>query len=429
MKSVLKARHLIILIALLLVSNPTMARQDTETNYDDITQDVSDLRQLEILSPIEVTPKSREKLGQELEEDLEAEYPVEERVADERELIAFGLMDPDVDLGQLIVELYTEQIAGYYDPKTSEMVVISDPNGGDELTPSEHVTYAHEVVHALQDQHFDIDAGALSREELSDDQALAITALIEGDASFSEVSYLLDRPELLNQYLEQIGATEFNSESLDSAPPIISSTLLFPYDKGYTFVETLYGEGGWETVNAAFQNPPQSTEQILHPEKYLAHETPVQIEVPDFTSLLGEDWTVFDNNTFGEYQIQVILQQSSLPDDQAVKAAAGWGGDTYVVAGTEDQDAIHWVSSWDTSEDAVEFAKALASYESDRWGVAPTYSGNAVIRFETDDVVTQITLEGDTVTYIKAPTVEMLNIIASSGGSLEASPPAATPAP
>jgi len=426
-------RLFLILFALLMISSPAAALQESTTSYDEITEEVANMRGLEILSPIEVTPKSREQLGQELKEDLDADYPVDERIADERELIAFGLMDPDVDLGQLIVDLYTEQVAGYYDPATGEMVVIRNPASAEELTPSEHVTYAHEVVHALQDQHFDIDAGALSREETSDDESLAITALIEGDASFSEVSYLLDRPELLDHYLTEITATEFDTATLDSAPPIISSTLLFPYDNGYTFVQALYGEGGWDTVNSAFVNPPQSTEQILHPEKYLAGEAPVEIEVPNFTSLLGEDWEVFDNNTFGEYQIRIILEQSSMPKEQAIEAAAGWGGDTYVVAGTDDQDAIHWISSWDTEEDAIEFAKALATYESSRWNIAPTYAADTVIKFEADGVVTQITLDGDAVTYIKAPDVETLNTIASGEGtsfaSPEATPAKATPAP
>lgn len=424
MKQPFKPRYLLIMLALLLISRPAAALQDAEQNYDEITQEVSNLRELEILNPIEVTPKTRDQLGVELTEDLEIDYPVEERIADERELIAFGLMEPDVDLGQLIVDLYTEQVAGYYDPETSEMVVVRDASAGEELTAAEHVTFAHEVVHALQDQHFDLDGGVLEREELSDDQALAITALIEGDASFSEVAYLLERPALLEEFLAEIESTEFDSAILDAAPPIISSTLLFPYEDGFVFVEALHGEGGWELVNSAFTSPPQSTEQILHPEKYLAGEAPVEVDVADFTSLLGDDWEVFDDNTFGEYQIRVILQQSSMPDEQAVEAAAGWGGDTYVVAGTEDQDAIHWVSTWDTEEDASQFARAFATYESDRWGVAPAYVEDSVMRFEADGVVTQITLDGDTVTYIKAPSVEALDIIASSDSAPDASPEA-----
>lgn len=417
-----KSLFLLILLPLVMLPTSALATQDAEQNYDDITQEVSDLRELDALGPIELTPKTRQELGIDLEADLDEDYPANERYADERELIAFGLMEPDVDLGQLIVELYTEQVAGYYDPETSEMVVVRDGAPSEALTASEHVTYAHEVVHALQDQHFDLDAGELAREDLSDDESLAITALIEGDASFSELLYLLERPTLIEEFLNEIDATEFDSTTLDSAPPLIYETLLFPYDEGYVFVEALYDEGGWEVVNAAFTDPPQSTEQILHPEKYLAREAPEVVEVADFTSSLGDDWELFDENTFGEYQIRVILQQSSIPDDQAIDAAAGWGGDTYVVAGTDDVDAIHWVSTWETEEDALQFARAFATYESDRWGVVPSYTANSVMQFQADGVITQIILEGDTVTYLKASDIETLEIIANSGSTVGSAP-------
>ncbi len=437
MKRIRLPQFVLILLSLLMLSSPAMAMQDSGQNYDDITEEVSDLRGLDVLEPIVVTPKNREQLGVELEADLEEDYPPEERYADERELIAFGLMDPDVDLGQLIVELYTEQVAGYYDPKSSEMVVVQEGPMGERFTASEHVTFAHEVIHALQDQHFDIDAGVLEREDLSDDQSLAITALIEGDATLSELQYLLERPELLNEFLAEIGDTDFDTTTLDGAPPLIVETLLFPYDSGYIFVEAIYDDGGWEAVNAAFADPPQSTEQIIHPEKYLMREVPDEVDVADFTPLLGDDWDTFDINTFGEYQIRVILQQSSIPDDQAAEAAAGWGGDTYVVAGTDTEDAIHWVSTWDTEADALQFAQAFATYESDRWNVAPAYLGDSVMRFESEGVITQITLDGDSVTYRKAPDAAALDVIANSNDAraestpqeLDDAPLEATPAP
>lgn len=428
MSRFLKAPYVLIMLSLLIISSPAAGMQGIEQNYDEITNDVADLRGLEILEPIDLTPLTREQLGAELEVDLADAYPAEERYADERELIAFGLMDPDIDLGQLIVALYSEQVAGYYDPETSEMVVVRDSTTGADFTSFEHITFAHEVVHALQDQHFDLDGGVLDREELSDDQSLAITALIEGDASFSELQYLLEHPALLDEFLEDIQSREFDSTTLDNAPALIRETLLFPYTEGSVFVEAIYEQGGWETVNSAFDNPPQSTEQILHPSKYLAGEAPVEVDVADFTSLLGDDWDVFDINTFGEFQIRIILQQSSMPNDQAVEAAAGWGGDTYVVAGTDAEDAIHWVSAWDSNEDALQFAKAFATYESDRWGVAPTYTGDSVMQFQADGVLTQIAIEGDTVTYIKAPDAATLELIANSE-SAQGPSPADAPTP
>ncbi len=426
MKQLPRPFVVIAILALFLVSSPALAAQDASQEIEDITDVVSKVRGLDALHPVEVTVKSREELSQELADTLLDDYPEDEQYADQRELIAFGLMDENIDLGQLSVDLYSEQIAGYYDPETGEMVVIRDASDDSGFSPSEEVTYAHETVHALQDQNFDLMSDKLGREDMSDDESLAVTALIEGDASYSEVQYLYANPDLLDSFLEEIDSMEFDSAVLDSAPPILADTLLFPYDSGFTFVEALHDEGGWDAVNAAYDNPPASTEQILHPEKYLAGEAPIEVNVVDFSSALGGDWTVFDDNTFGEYQIRVMFQQTSMSDDQAEKAAAGWGGDTYIVAGTEDEDAIHWVSQWETADDASQFARGLALYESERWGVSPEYLSDNVMQFEADGVVTRIQLDGSTVDYIKAPTADMLDTIATA--EAPTATPMATPA-
>lgn len=416
---------LLVILALFLVSSPALTAQESPETFEDITDAVTEIRGLESSQPIDVMPMTREELRVDLEQDLLEDYPPDEVYADERELIAFGLMDPDVDLGQLIVDLYSEQVAGFYDTETGELVVVRGATEGDGFTPSEEVTYAHEIVHALQDQNFDLDAGPLNREDVTDDHSYAITALIEGDATHSEILYLIANPELLEGFLEEVEAMEFDTEVLDSAPPIISETLYFPYEHGYPFVETIYNEGGWEAVNAAFADPPTSTEQILHPEKYLAGEEPTIIDVPDFTPELEGEWTVFDDNSFGEFQIRVILQGTSMSDAQAVRAAAGWNGDTYVVAGTETEDAIHWVSEWETDQDASEFARSWALYETERWGVSPEYISANVMQFEADGVVSRIVLDGTTVTYLMAPSVELLETIADSSPATPQATPAA----
>lgn len=422
------------ILALFLVASPAIAQQ-SQTEIEDITADVSQLRQLPEQKPIALTVLSRDELREDYKALIEEEYPRDEQYADMRELFAFGLIDEQMDFGELYSELYGEQVLGYYDSETGKMVVVRDNNKSGSFTAVEQVTYAHEIVHALQDQNFDLDAGPLAREEVSDDQSLAVTALIEGDASFTEVQYILERPELLDAYLEEAQGAEIDTSALDAAPFIIGDTMIFPYDQGYTFVEALYNDGGWATVDAAFANPPASTEQILHPEKFLSGEQPVDVQVNDFSGALGDDWTVWDTNTFGEYQIRVILQNTSMSDQQAEVAASGWGGDTYVVAGTDDIDAIHWVTAWDTEQDANEFARAWALREAERWGVDPVFVDANTIEFHTDDAFARITLDGDTVEYLMAPDEATVDAIlaappATPGASPVASPvatPVATP--
>jgi hypothetical protein len=406
--------------------------QQSQTEIEDITEEVSQLRQLPIKQEIPVTVLTREELGVEMRAMTEQEYPEDEQYADEREMLAFGIIDEPMDMGDLSDELYTEQVAGYYDPQTGKMVVVANDNQAGGFTPTQQVTYAHEIVHALQDQSFDLAAPPLERADLSDDESLAISALIEGDASYSEVQYLIARPELLQGYIDEIDTTEFDSSVLDSVPALIRETLLFPYDQGYTFVESLQTEGGWDAVDAAYADPPASTEQILHPEKYKAGEAPITVEVNDFSDALGDDWTVWDHNTFGEFQIRVMLQQTSMSEQQADIAAAGWGGDTYVVAGTADQDAIHWATAWDSEQDANEFARAWALREAERWGVDPIFVSDSVIEFHSDDAIVRITLDGTTVDYLMAPDQATLDtIVTAPPATPEATPvtsPVASPA-
>lgn len=419
------------ILALFLMASPAIAQQ-SQTEIEDITADVSEVRQLPEQHPIALTVISRDELREDYRGLIESDYPKDEQYADMREMLAFGLIDEPMDLGDLYSELYGEQVLGYYDSETGKMVVVRDNDQSGAFTAMEQVTYAHEIVHALQDQNFDLDSGELGRTDVSDDRSLAVTALIEGDASFTEVRYIIERPSLLDAYLAEAENAEFDTSSLDAAPFIISDTLLFPYNQGYTFVEAIYNDGGFSAVDAAFQNPPASTEQILHPEKYLAGEQPIDVQVNDFSGALGDDWTVWDTNTYGEYQIQVILQNSSMSDQQAEVAASGWGGDTYVVAGTEDEDAIHWVTVWDTEQDADEFARAWALREAERWGVDPVFVDANVIEFHTDEAFVRITIEGDTVEYLMAPdeaTAETM--LAAPPATPEASPvasPVASPA-
>ena len=400
MKQMHRPSFLLAMVALFLLASPVSAIQSDAEEYEDITDEVALVRGLDQLDAIELMQMSRAELGDYMIETLAEDYPPEDAYADQRELVAVGLMDPDVDLYQLWLDLYTEQVAGFYNTETKEMVVVRSDDAGDgELTAMDQVTWAHEIVHALQDQHFNLSEGDFNREDVSDDRSLAISALIEGDASFTELEYLLQNQQLLQSLLDEVDQMDLDFAVLDSAPPIISATMGFPYDNGLSFVEAIHAEGGFDAVNAAFSDPPVSTEQILHPEKYLAGEMPVAIELPDFTTELDGEWSTFDVNTFGEYQIRVILEESSMSDQQALVASEGWGGDTYLVAGTDSEDAILWKSVWDTEEDASEFVRALALREAERWDASPTYRTNTHLAFETDDAMVEIILDGDTVTY------------------------------
>ena len=361
-----------LLAAFLLAPSPVgaVAQNDAlNAEFDRIAAEVAEVRELPFTSDVPEAFLSPAELRRRLTSDLATDYPTEEMVADQRALEAFGLVPEGTDLGDLILDLLGEQIAGFYDPETDEMYVISDEP---ELDAVAEFTYAHEVVHALQDQAFDLErVQAATADGTDDDASLAVTALIEGDAMVGSLEYVLDHPVLLAQLaLAESGDTT----QLDNAPPIITRTLIFPYLAGQEFVAELRDEGGWEAVNAAFADPPASTEQILHPEKYLEAERdePTAVGLPDLASALGPGWARAEENAFGEFQTAVVLAAeeagqgigSELPD-AAEDAAAGWDGDRYAIWANGELDVVVWVSVWDDADEAAEFAEAANAFGED----------------------------------------------------------------
>lgn len=410
MKKTLRAVTVMVTTLQLALTPAVSAQQDDR--YDQINLEMETIRELDLLAPINLSTKTRAELQEETISDLQTDYPAIDRENDKRVLVAFGLMGPDDDLGQLYGDLLGEQVAGYYDPATDEMVVVSDGTPDDELSASDQVTYAHETVHVLQDQHFNLETYLDDGENASDDQSLAITSLIEGDATAAQIEFLISNPTLLVQLNDEIRGSDASTEALDHAPAIISETLLFPYDEGQVFVSALREEGGWSTVNEAFASPPLSTEQILHPEKYFQSENPVEVDVPDVASALGTGWTAFDTDTMGEFQTSLILDEGEVSSSDAEDAADGWGGDRYTVVGTSDQTVTLWNTVWDTDDDAAEFAETLVERETGRLNASADENGSVTV-IESDQGVVEVRVDGDSVSYIFAPSQEVLDAVAA----------------
>lgn len=392
-------------LALLAGGGGAFAAQ--QAAYDRIENEMQDIRQLELLHPLDISVQTRDELRQMLMDSMEQDYPEAVQERDQRVMVLFGMIEPGTDLGQLQLDLLGEQVAGYYDPETEAMVVVSG-GSSEKMSASDEVTFAHETVHALQDQNFDLTKVQEDSISGTDDQSLAVTALVEGDASFGQVQYLVAHPALILSLQSELG--DFDSSVLDNAPPVLSGTLLFPYDQGLTFVTALHDAGGWDRVDEAYRNIPQSTEQILHPEKYLAGEAPVDVAVNDPTPALGNDWQIIEVNTMGEYITNLFLDSGEVRPSDAKDAAEGWGGDEYVVVGTKDETALVWSTAWDTEEDAQQFFTVLGAHESKRFGADKT-AGESVITFSTDEMSGEIRIDGTNVTYVLAPNTETVSAL------------------
>jgi hypothetical protein len=361
------------------------------------------------LHPVTPTYLSTLKLTNRLEDEFSENYSLIEARNDAITLNAFDFMAPDFDIYTFTINLLTEQIAGFYDPESDEFVIIRD---NDEFTPLEQWTHVHEYVHALQDQHFDLDS--IEDKSLDSEASFALQALAEGDATLVQTLYLLDGYFSQDQMADIMAdALEVDTKILDRAPPVIASQLQFPYLGGLEFVQTLYQQGGFPAINQAWNNPPVSTEHILHPDRYLDGDLPKLVTVEPLTDTLGAGWTLASEDILGEFYLREYLAQQLEIDDVDV-AAKGWGGDRYAVYWHEDrrQTVMILKIAWDTTTDAQEF-NSLYPYYPQRALSNPIIAQSETGICWQGDVVICLSLKNNISYVVKAPNLALASAIAS----------------
>jgi hypothetical protein len=338
---------------------PTPAGSDSNAAlYARIESQVAALRGLQPTAPVARDVLDEAGLKAYITNSFNADNPASFVTSTERLYKALLLMPQDESLESLYIELLTSQVAGLYDDKTKKMYVVSKSGA---IGPAEEVTYAHEYTHALQDQHFGLRSVVGDAKDQGD-RTLARTALVEGDATL--VMSLWAQANLSVAELTRIAtATDPASQAvMAKMPAILRESLLFPYTSGLTLALGDFQRGGFAAINARFASPPDSTEQILHPDKLAAGEKPVPVAFPaDFAARLGSGWTVPLQDTLGEFQLEILLRDAGgVASDVSSKAAAGWGGDRVaLVEGPGGATGVALDTVWDTTADAAEFAAAL----------------------------------------------------------------------
>lgn len=326
------------------------------SELSEIESDTVEVRGLEPKSDVKEQFITNAQMSANLTQEIKDEYSREEARRDATTLWLLRLVDdPSIDLYQLQIDLLGEQVLGYYDNEKKELFVRSDQT---ELSPLTRGTLAHEYVHSLQDQYFDLSK--IRPDEIENDSGTAVLALVEGDAVISQIAYA--QKYMSAEDLQKL-LTESNSIAqpvLDSAPRYIRNSLIFPYEQGPTFIEALARAqpGSFKGVNDALADPPQSTEQILHPEKYLEkpRDEPIAVSLPPLTTTLGAGWTFADTDTMGEFDLRELLQINSVDDPDAWE---GWGGGRYDLYQKGDTSLLLLQTRWDTARDAAEFNTAM----------------------------------------------------------------------
>ena len=296
---------------------------------DEVLGQMSQITGLRLLTPLKKSLRSREEIRAYVIKQMNEEKNPAERYADQRSAEAFGLLPRGFDLDSFMVNVLTEQIEGLYDPKTREFYIADWSPLADQ-----RMVMAHELTHALEDQHFQIEAWVKAAKP-NEDAELARDAVLEGSAMAAMVDYLMlgtgrslkDVPDFdPGMLIGDLGSTP----TLQKAPPFLKDALIFPYLGGLTFSAAVMKNTGWAALPGLFEKPPVSTQQILHPALYRSGKIPASVALPRLEKLLGDNWSKLDENIMGEFGWKEVLKQF-LDDDRAKTLAAAWDGDRYLL--------------------------------------------------------------------------------------------------
>ena len=329
---------------------------EVRAQLENLIRVAQEIRELPFLDPPTITIVSDDELEALVREDIQEE--AEDFPADESLYKMLGLLNEAADFEEIVLDLYGEQVAGYYDGDTGEIVVPAREDGFSLL---QRGTLVHELVHAITDQHFgfnDTFQAMIDEDRL--DQATAYQALIEGDATLAEVLWVqtLTQGEVGEFLAESLG---IDTASLDAAPRFLTESLIFPYDSGLSFTQDLYiGTGGWTEVNDAYSvmpGLPASTEQVITPDDY-TRDLPVEVSSPSVTV---SGYELERTSVWGEQGFRIMLNQGE--GTQSVAAAAdGWGGDSYQQWFDGENAALLITYVGDTQGDVDELEDALLKF-------------------------------------------------------------------
>src|SRR5712692_9222537 len=339
---------------------PAAPKAGTQADFiaaaDEVLNQMSEITGLKLRAPLKKSLRSREEIRAFVIKQMNEEKNPAERYADARSAEALGLIPKGFDLDAFMVNVLTEQVEGLYDPKTREFYIA-------DWSPlsEQRMVMAHELTHALEDQHFQIEAW-LKAARPNEDAELARDAVLEGSAMVAMIDYLMlgtgrslkDLPEFdPSMLMGDLGS----SPTLQKAPPFIKDALIFPYLGGLTFSAAILKDSGWSGLPGLFEKAPVSTQQILHPALYRSGRIPQSITLPPLEKLLGGGWTKLDENVMGEFGWKEVLKQF-LDGTRAKSLAASWDGDKYVLYEEKQSKRLILVSRLhlDSEEHATRFS-------------------------------------------------------------------------
>lgn len=306
------------------------------------------LRQLHPTAPIVSRKISRDALKDHLSQMFASQVPPATLTGTQDALIALGLAPPNFDYRKAMLTLMQSEIAGFYDPKADALFVIDGLP--DELV---HPTLLHELVHALQDQNYTLDAVDENAPDGTDRRS-ALSTLAEGDATSTMFDAMLKSEgrtalDIPTGILERQLLLSTEAVQVEDVPRVLVSAMVAPYVDGLRFVHALRARGGFTEVDRVWKSPPSTTEQALHLDRYDAGEPARLVDLVR----LPAPYEVHYQDVWGEQSLRVLFEQWAEPAP-AAKAAEGWGGDRIAVFRGKGATVVSYAIDFDTEPDALE---------------------------------------------------------------------------
>ncbi len=400
----------------LLISAAHSYGQESNSQLLRIQKELEEIRGLKFKSDVPVEKQSIEDFGKYLDHSIEKQFPAQLNGNYGKILRLLGLYrGPEIkDFKEFARLVLQSQAAAYYDPERSTFFLVMQ----DLPEVALHAVYAHELFHGLQDQYYNLTQFLRTEGagELNDDESLARQAVVEGEATYLmtlwalkqrlgivpdadmlgmaiKVQASLDASQLLDLLKENRRLLDGSSDlqraadKLNEIPHFMLDSMIGAYMKGMGFVSRIQQEG-WEKVNELYTRPPVSTEQILHPEKWLKNERPLKVDWPSEPGeeMIFRGWKTIETNTLGELQWRIVFAEQGLRS-LSVSAARGWNGDHYSVMERLDDSAalmlLLW-TNWDSEKEAIEFAQAY------RQLLPVKYEGVRNVQFDLRRVGTRV---------------------------------------
>ena len=263
----------------------------------------------------------------------------------------FGLLPDTLDLKSLLLELYTEQVAGYYEPDSSMLFGVE----GAERSQL-RLVLAHELVHALQGQYLPLDS--ILSETSNNDRLAAAQAVLEGQATLASLEVLApgqavaENPEFWEMYRAQVREQQAAMPVFRRAPLVLREALIFPYLAGAEFMHWWAGSSFADTLPYG-PRMPASTEQVLHPDRLARGDGPVAL-------VIAPDSGVYYEDVLGENELRVLAAELAGSDEVQTVLPMGWGGDRYRVYPGAEAPVLVWFVVWDDERSRARFMRGLA---------------------------------------------------------------------